>query len=83
MRPTNQFLSIPEAARLLGLGPAAVRRAVARGDLPACQVRGCHAKIAAGVISQILEAAGSAAPLRRPNNSDETFVRLASPVPAA
>ncbi len=83
MRPMNQFLSVPSAARLLGRGPAAVRRAVARGDLPAVKVPGCQPRVPASAVAAILEAAHRPALLRRPTNSDEIPVRLVEPVGAA
>jgi excisionase family DNA binding protein len=82
MRPNNLFLSIPQAARLLGKGPAAVRRAVQRGDLAAVKVPGCQARVPATAIAELLEAAHQPALLREPKNSDKTSVRLAEPVGA-
>jgi len=82
MRPI-EFLTIPQAARLLGRGSAAVRRAVQRGDLPACRVPGCQARIPASAVASLLEGSGSAAPLRFGPSADQTPVRLAEPVEAA
>jgi hypothetical protein len=83
MRCDNQWMSIPAAARVLGRSTQAVKRAVERGSLPAQRIPGCRDRIAAGVVSRILEAAHQPAPLRRPENSDEVPVRLVEPAGAA
>lgn len=80
MRPNNLFLSIPQAARLLGKGPAAVRRAVQRGDLAAVKVPGCQPRVPAAAVAELLEAARRPSPLRFAAPSDEVSVRLVEPV---
>lgn len=79
MRPNNLFLSIPQAARLLGKGPAAVRRAVQRGDLAAVKVPGCQPRVPAAAIAELLEAAHSPARLREPKIPDAVSARLVEP----
>jgi len=87
MRPSNQWLSIPQAGRLLGRSAKSVKRAIDAGSLAVSRLPGTHDKIPASAVAELLAAAhqpaGSAARLRRPKNSDETSVRLAKPVGAA
>jgi hypothetical protein len=86
MRPDNQWMSIPAAARLLGRSNKALKRAVDRGAIPCQRIRGSHVKIASKVISELIagsyKPAESTASLREPKNSDKTSVRLAEPAGA-
>ena len=83
MRLDNQWLTVPQAAKLLGRGPRAVQRAIERGALPAQRLKGSPHKIASSVVAELLEAAGQPVPLRRPKNPDATPVRLVEPAGAA
>jgi excisionase family DNA binding protein len=72
MRLDNQWLSIPKAAKLLGRSNKMVHRAIARGDIPAQRIKGCHPLIAAGTVAKLM----SSTP------ADAVPVRLVEPVPA-
>lgn len=80
MRPTNQFLSVPSAARLLGRSARAVHRAIERGSLPAQRIRGSHDRVPAAAVAALLESCHSPARLQSPQPADAESVCLAEPV---
>ena len=83
MRLTNQWLTIPQAGRLLGRSARAVHRAIERGSLPVCRIPGSHDRIAAGVVAELLAAAQVPARLRSTAPAKEMSVRLPEPAGAA
>jgi excisionase family DNA binding protein len=83
MRLTNQWLTIPQAGRLLGRSARAVHRAIERGSLPVCRIPGSHDRISASYVSELLAAAQVPARLREPAPSGAAPVRLREPVCAA
>jgi hypothetical protein len=86
MRPDNQWMSLPAAARLLGRSNKALKRAADRGAIPVQRIPGSHLRIATRVVSELIagsyEPAGSPARLREPKIPDAVSVRLAKPVGA-
>ncbi len=52
----TKFVSVPEAGRRIGKSPQTVKRLIARGQLDAVQIPGCHTRVAADQVEAFVPA---------------------------
>lgn len=74
---SQQFVSIPRAAKLLGRSPRSIRRMIDRGQLVAIDIEGCHCRVMADSIEAYLP------PTAKLTAAVAGIVRLIAPMTSA